>query len=55
MKLIGEGANAQVFRAYCKDAEIQKFVIVAVKISQVNRFAYQFRPGTRSHVLNGKY
>ncbi len=33
MKLIGEGANAQVFRAYCKDTITQKFVIVAVKVS----------------------
>lgn len=32
MKLIGEGANAQVYRAYYKQPETQKNFIYAVKI-----------------------
>lgn len=52
MKLIGEGANAQVFRAYCKDLAIQKFVIVAVKISQVISILKQYRHGIKSRVMN---
>lgn len=32
MKLIGEGSNAQVFRAYYKEPTSQKHFIYAIKI-----------------------